>query len=110
MDGPFRSLVGSKTRIICDPRDSRILGFKVASCNGQFFWNRAFSLSRLFEVATPKTPTNRVSRADPLHILGVLEHDLRQRRTDHPLTRTPSGPSSNAIVWVIPTTPYFDAA
>jgi hypothetical protein len=26
------------------------------------------------------------------------------------LTRTPSGPSSNAIVWVIPTTPYFDAA
>src|SRR6516162_4296594 len=25
------------------------------------------------------------------------------------LTRTPSGPSSNAIVWVIPTTPYFDA-
>jgi len=26
------------------------------------------------------------------------------------LTRTLSDPSSNAIVWVIPTTPYFDAA
>src|SRR5580658_8410773 len=25
------------------------------------------------------------------------------------LTRTPSGPSSNAIVWVIPTIPYLEA-
>jgi hypothetical protein len=27
---------------------------------------------------------NRMSRADSLHIFRVLEHDLRQRRADHP--------------------------
>jgi hypothetical protein len=28
-----------------------------------------------------------MSRANPLHVFGVLEHDRRHRRTDHPAGR-----------------------